>query len=477
MKIRSENIRNAVLVISSNLLTIIIALFTGFIIPKHISVSDFAYYHVYCLYIAYAGFFHLGLVNGIYLKYGHLDVDELPVNRFRRYSSTMFVMQAIVVAILAVLLLLFRPVDRNNCIAYAFVIINIPLINLKWFYSSINQFTKRFVIDSAVTYLQNVLTLAMVLTIIVFQWYYFQVLLILTTLINLVCMLIVMHQNRRFIGKSPGTREESDLRPLIRSGFFLMLSEFIGIIILGIDSMFVQNLYTVIEFAMYSFAISIITVIYTLISTVSNLIYPYLVRVEEEKYAEYYTLMSDVLSVIAIFSLLAFYVAKFIINIWLDKYIASIPITAVLFGTVIFRTLIMLVCGNYFKVLKMIKEYTKNNIFAITITFILDLLAYLVFKQYYYIAIASLASFVIWYIVTDFVFVRRLNISKTACIPRYLCITLSLTAFYLSLQDSGFVAFGVYLISVFIICMICFFKQFKNLVVMIRTGKATEKGR
>lgn len=477
MKIKSENARNALMVISSNLLTIIIALFTGFIIPKQLSVSDYAYYHVYCLYIAYAGFFHFGLVNGIYLKYGHLDVNELPSDRFRRYSRMMFVLQGVVVAVLAVLLLLLRPADTNNSLAYAFIIINIPLVNIKWFYSSINQFTKRFVIDSMVTYLQNALTLLMVVTIIIFQWYHFEVLLILTTVINAICMLIVMCQNREFLGKITGGPGDSDVKPLIRSGFFLMLSEFVGIIILGIDSMFVQNLFTVKEFAMYSFAISIITVIYTLISTVSNLIYPYLVRVEEEKYAEYYTLMSDVLSVVSIFSLLAFYAAKFIVVMWLDKYTESISITAILFGTVVFRSLIMLVCGNYFKVMKMIKEYTRNNIFAIVISTLLAFAAYFVFREYHYIAAASLLSFIIWYIVTDFVFIRKLNIPKMGCVRRYVCIALSLTVFYLLLEMSSVAAFFIYMVSAAGICLLCFWKQFRKLFGIIRAGVAAGKGR
>lgn len=468
MKLKSENARNALMVISSNLLTIVIALFTGFIIPKQISVADYAYYHVYCLYIAYAGFFHFGLVNGIYLKYGHMDEGELPVNKFRRYSRSMYLLQAVVAAGLVVLLLLLQPADSNNGVAFAFIILNIPLTNLKWFYSSINQFTKRFVRDSLVTYLQNTLTLLMVFLVIAFKWYYFEVLLAFTTVINFICMLIVMYQNRRFIGRSIGTQEESDFKPLIQSGFFLMLSEFVGIMILGIDSIFVQNLYTVDEFAMYSFAISIITVMYTLISTVSNLIYPYLVRVKEEKYAEYYTLMSDVLSVIAIFSLLAFYAAEFIIDTWLDKYTASISITAILFGTIIFRSLIMLVCGNYFKVLKMIKEYTKNNIFAIVISFAAVILAYLVFREYHYIAAASLVSFIIWYVVTDFIFIIRLNIPKTGYIRRYTCIALSLILFYSLLRIPGLEAFFVYLFGAAAICLICFWKQFNKLFVMIR---------
>lgn len=465
--------KNAFMVISSNLLTLLVSLFMGFVIPKYLSVDDYAYYHIYQLYIAYAGFFHLGLVNGIYLKYGHLDVDELPVNDFRKYSRAMFILQLGMAVLLLAILFLRFPEDRDIGIAYAFTIINIPLMNIKWFYSSINQFTKRFVIDSTVTYMQNVLQCVMVAVVIIFSLYDYLVLLVAVTLINLICMIVVMAQNKQFVNIFAISREttasDKSVGSLIKGGFFFMLSEFVAIIILGIDSIFVQNLFTLTDFAMYSFAVSIISVMYTLISTVSNLIYPYLVRVDDEKYATYYTLMSDVLTFVSLMAMLAFYVAKFIVVHWLDKYEPSLYIASVLFGTVIFRTLIMLVCGNYFKVLKMTKEYTKNNLFSIVLAFGLDLLAYLIFKDCNYIAYASLLAFIIWYIVTDFVFIKRLEIDIKTCLNRYICITICLVLFYALFRVSDIMAFIIYMIAAAVICAVCFRKHIREII----NGKIT----
>lgn len=465
--------KNAFMVISSNLLTLLVSLFMGFVIPKYLSVDDYAYYHIYQLYIAYAGFFHLGLVNGIYLKYGHLDVDELPVNDFRKYSRAMFILQLGMAVLLLAILFLRFPEDRDIGIAYAFTIINIPLMNIKWFYSSINQFTKRFVIDSTVTYMQNVLQCVMVAVVIIFSLYDYLVLLVAVTLINLICMIVVMAQNKQFVNIFAISREttasDKSVGSLIKGGFFFMLSEFVAIIILGIDSIFVQNFFTLTDFAMYSFAVSIISVMYTLISTVSNLIYPYLVRVDDEKYATYYTLMSDVLTFVSLMAMLAFYVAKFIVVHWLDKYEPSLYIASVLFGTVIFRTLIMLVCGNYFKVLKMTKEYTKNNLFSIVLAFGLDLLAYLIFKDCNYIAYASLLAFIIWYIVTDFVFIKRLEIDIKTCLNRYICITICLVLFYALFRVSDIMAFIIYMIAAAVICAVCFRKHIREII----NGKIT----
>ncbi len=469
MKQGRQNLKNVFMVVSSNVLTILVALFLGFILPKKLSIQDYAYYRVYMLYIAYAGFFHFGLVNGIYLKYGNLDVEQLPVKIFRTYSYAMALLQGLVVAGLSILLFaggFFMEADK--VIAFAFVIINIPLINIKWFYSSINQFTKRFVIDSYVTYLQNVLNLAMVLFIILFGWYDYIIVLVLLTVCNFLCMAIVMCQNRQIVWGSGAPLSETGFLPLIKSGFFLMLSEFIGIIILGIDSIFVDNLFSQTDFAMYSFAVSVITGIYTLISVVSNLVYPYLVRVSQDKYAEYYTLMSDMLVTVAVFSMLAFYAVKFIILEWLDKFIPSIPVIEILFGTVVFRALITLVCGNYFKVLKLIKSYTQNNVFAIAISFLLNVAAYLIFRDYIYIAVASLLSFVIWYVVTDRIFIRQLKISFGGYAARYICILASLTVFFALRDTEPIRAFFLYFACSVVICLLCFHRQIKTVIGLVR---------
>lgn len=457
------------MVVSSNVLTILVSLFTGFILPKELSIEDYAYYRVYLLYIAYAGFFHFGFVNGIYLKYGNLDVNQIPKKIFRTYSYFMVLMQALaVVGLAAALFVGGFFMEAEKVVAFAFVVINIPLINIKWFYSSINQFTKRFVIDSYVTFLQNILNLAMVLFVILFRWYDYRILLVILTICNFLCMVIAMGQNKQILWGRREPLGEVGIPALIKSGFFLMLSEFIGLIILGIDSMFVDNLFSQTDFAMYSFAVSVIAVIYTLITVVSNLIYPYLVRVSEEKYAEYYALMSDTLTVVSVFSMLSFYVAEFAILKWLGKFTPSITVIAILFGTIVFRALITLVCGNYFKVLKMIKAYTENNVFAIAISFILNVAAYLLFHDYTYIAVASLLSFIIWYVVTDRIFIRQLEITASGYVVRYVCILASLVLFYVLKDVEPVRAFLLYFAGSIIICALCFHRQMRQVISLVR---------
>lgn len=471
-KVKKENLINVVMVVSSNICTILVALFTGFILPKKLSIPDYAYYRAYLLYISYAGFFHLGIVNGIYLKYGNMDLAQIPKKTFRAYSRFMILLQAAVAAALSAAVFVGKgAIEPDRVTAFVFVVINIPLINIKWFYSSINQFTKRFVIDSYVTYLQNALNLAMVLIVILFRLYDFQWVLAILTICNFVCMVVAMGQNKEILWGKQEKLKETGIPELVRSGFFLMLSEFAGIIILEIDSLFVDNLFTQTDFAMYSFAVSVIAVSFTAINTVSNLVYPYLVRVQEKKYVEYYGLMSDMLAMLSMASMLVFYVAEFIIYKWLGKFIPSLPIVAILFGTVVFRAIITLVCGNYFKVLKLIKEYTYDNIFAIVISFLLNAAAYLLFHDYRYIAAASLLSFVLWYLVTDGIFIRHLKIPMAGCLRRYGFILAGLLIFYLLVNTDPILGFFLYFAAILGISLLCFWGQFRKLLRIVKGKK------
>ena len=71
----------------SNLTTLISVLVLGWILPKFMSVESYSYYKTYTLYAGYLGVFHFGFINGVYLKYGQFDYNDLPQNEFKCYTK------------------------------------------------------------------------------------------------------------------------------------------------------------------------------------------------------------------------------------------------------------------------------------------------------------------------------------------------------------------------------------------------------
>ena len=62
--------------IGANLVTIMVSLIVTLILPKFISVEQYGYWQVYLFYTTYIGIFHLGITDGIYLRYGGKQYEE-----------------------------------------------------------------------------------------------------------------------------------------------------------------------------------------------------------------------------------------------------------------------------------------------------------------------------------------------------------------------------------------------------------------
>lgn len=66
----NKNIKSVSQVILSNLTTIVSGVLVGFLLPKIMSVESYGWYKTFTLYSSYLGFFGLGIIDGIVLKYG-----------------------------------------------------------------------------------------------------------------------------------------------------------------------------------------------------------------------------------------------------------------------------------------------------------------------------------------------------------------------------------------------------------------------
>ena len=72
------NLKKGVMyVFIANVINLIISLFTGFVLPKYLSIETYSSIKLFQLYITYIGILHLGFSDGMYLKYGGKSVAEI----------------------------------------------------------------------------------------------------------------------------------------------------------------------------------------------------------------------------------------------------------------------------------------------------------------------------------------------------------------------------------------------------------------
>ena len=76
-KIKMRILKNILKVVFGNMSAIISGIFVGFVLPKIISVNDYGFYKIFTLYFSYIGVLSMGVIDGIVLKYGKFNYDEL----------------------------------------------------------------------------------------------------------------------------------------------------------------------------------------------------------------------------------------------------------------------------------------------------------------------------------------------------------------------------------------------------------------
>lgn len=76
--------KGIVAVLIANLVNVAFSLATNFLLPKYLSIESYAGIKEFQLYVSYVGLFHLGFVDGIYLKYGGKTLEKMLTKSFLR---------------------------------------------------------------------------------------------------------------------------------------------------------------------------------------------------------------------------------------------------------------------------------------------------------------------------------------------------------------------------------------------------------
>ena len=117
-------------------------------------------------------------------------------------------------------------------------------------------------------------------------------------------LIIYIYYNKELVfGKADSLKNTfKDAKSLIGIGFFVMIGNFMTNIILGIDRLFVDAFFTIKDFAIYSFAYSLISLFYILLNSVTMVIYPYLKRTNKDIYKQTYETIRVSITLIFLFS-------------------------------------------------------------------------------------------------------------------------------------------------------------------------------
>lgn len=376
-------------VMIANIINLAIGLLNSFFLPKYLSVETYAMIKTYALYISYAGFFHLGYLDGMYLKYGGKKLNEVNDREYGTDFGNLLFMEFIAGVAIAVLSCLLRdPI----ILAFSFgMLLNNIISCFQMLFQAVGEFK---LYSSALNFKTIIAFFGSIILLFVFKsdnYISYVVCQVAAGIVPAIYLAIILNKRVNFLTNV--SIKWSEFKENISSGFVLMLGNFSSTMFTGIDRWFVKFFLTTKDFAIYSFATSVDSLVTVFITPIAITLYNTLCK---EQNLDKIKQLKDMILVWGFIVAALAFPAKWIIEHFLTKYIEAIPIIVVLFTAQALYAVIKGVFVNLYKARKQQNVYFQHMILMVIIAVILDAIMYFIFRSGISLAVGTLMTAVSW---------------------------------------------------------------------------------
>ena len=380
------------------------------VLPVILGVYGFGYWHVYLLYLSYLGLLSLGFNDGIYLRYGKYDYEDLP-KPILRSSIRLFIMVQLIIMVIALILVLFEP-DFGKQVALIWVVINIPITGLSGILIYVLQVTnqlKKFIIYSVVD--KIILFVFIIIFLITKTDNYLLVIGIDTFSKLLVLGLMASDCKELLIGSGGNLRlAYKEFRENISVGSKLMIANLTGMLVLGFGRFVVERFESVAVYGTYSFALSTTNLVLIFMTAVGVVVYPTLNRLDDKKYATYFSTIDKILSILIFGFLLIYFPLRLFIVEFMPDYVMIFDYLPVIFSIIFLQSKMQILMNPFFKLLREEKAMLKANILGLISAIIIIVPLYLFEGSVLSVAIGTVLAMSIRFLFSDFILRNKLAI-------------------------------------------------------------------
>lgn len=378
-------------VLIANFINLGFNLITNFVLPKELSVESYATIKTFQLYVSYAGMFHFGFVDGMYLKYGGKNVKEIRGEDLKTNLSTLRFFEIFVTLICTIVALFLR---RE---VLAFFALSILPLNLANYFKQLYQATGEFSLYGKIMNANTILIFfANMMWIYLIKTDNAQCFLLSNVIVYFIVWIALELNCRKLVaGEHRGTSFSlNELINNIKGGILLTVGNLSSVVLTSMDRWFVKALMTTLAFAQYSFAVSMENFMNVAVTPVTTTLYNYFCKATDEvkvRKARNYVMIFAALIVSCAFP------ARFILEVYLTKYIDSAEVMFLLFAAQIFYIVIKSIYVNLYKAQKKQSIYFIKLTAIIVVGFVFNVICYNLYKVKESFAVGTLLSAVCWY--------------------------------------------------------------------------------
>lgn len=458
MKFNKEFIINLIRVGLSNLFILTSQVLVGLALPKIMSINDFGLYRKFMLYATYISLLHFGFTDGILIKYGGAKYSDINKSELRTIIR-FFILLELTLGICISIFSLFCFHGSYRTIFFTLGIYCF-LLNSVTFYQFFSQAVFNFKILSFLNEIQGILISSIIVFLIGIHLYsrddinYTDYIYLFLVVYLIIFISYLFYYKKLMVGNHYRFAKVKDkVINIFKIGILITVAYQLANITLNFDNQLVSIFFDNKEFAIYSFAYNLVSIIISVVMAISTVLFPYLSKQGKSKTILQYSRNNDLMLIFVYGLLVFYYFVNFVIKFYLPNYITSLVYFRVLLPGVAITTSITSIIFNHYKVTNDVKTYFINGCYVFLLTIVLNIVSYNLFHSIYSLAIVSLITLLLWYSIEDIYFRKKYKITEYRHYIYIVCMTLVFETITKFLSNFwGAVAYiAVYLIFTLII--------------------------
>lgn len=442
MCINSNLFKNISYSFVANITSMLISVLMIIFMPKILEVQDYSIWQLYVFYSSYLGFFHFGWLDGIYLRYGGYEFEQLDKLKFSNQLYSLFLFEAIVTVIL-LNYVYFKLADLLQKEILIFVSLLLLPVILYTFSSFILQITNRIKEYAKLILFERLIFVCFVVLYLVCGFKSYIGLFYIDLLGKILAMIfgIYLIKGILIFNFAKFTDVVTEIYENISVGCKLLFANIASLLILGIIRFGISQYWDVITFGKISLALSIANFLMVFINAVSVVLFPALKRVADNELKIVYQKIDIVLTLILLGALALYYPLRYILNWWLPQYADSLMYVSILFPICFFESKVVLLINTYLKALRLEVLLLKVNLITVGLSALLTYFCVVYLHNLQFTVFSILLLFLFKYCISKYFLIKKLEISD--CFNELVLILAFV--FINSLQFNLLYSFGIYL--------------------------------
>ena len=369
MKNKKTVVNNLLYSVAANLLSMFVSAILLLVLPNLLGETEYGYWQLYLFYTSYVGFFHFGLVDGIYLRVGGKDFSELDGHVYATQFWILTVFEVVVsIAIMNVANFFVTDVNKVHVIILTCICMIVYIANN--FTTYILQATNRIKPYATVVMVEKAFFAITVICCWIAKVKNFEIIAVGDISGKIIAMIVAFMycKNIIFCKVADLKHTLSEIWINLSVGSKLVRANVASMLITGIVRLAIENYWSIEVFGKISLSMSISSMLMVFVNAVSVVVFPMLKRMEDNKLSDTYEKIRDFLMFVLLGAFVFYYPLKVILTGILPGYAESIRYMALMFPVCIFDSKISLLVNTYLKALRKEKAILVINAFSVAIS-------------------------------------------------------------------------------------------------------------